>query len=553
MAQIWLVEMTVYDSTLGSTRTLRVCSGKGFTTRPADTPANTWYDPRLKQPINIVRSIASPGATSGQSRVALGDVLVSNPDAALDGWIDYAFDGRAIVIRSGDEAAAYPGGFTTEFVGTMDYPDFSTAFITIKLREYQREMDAPVQIARYGGTNALPAGVDGVVGDLKGKSRPLLYGRVTNVPPPNVNTSQLIYELSSAAVSTCTAVYDRGIALTVGATYTNMADMIANAPAASTFRFLNTATGSYIRLGSSPAGTVTADAEQASGTPATETAAQIFSQLLTRAGTNLGNPSRYTMHAGDVAALDALDASVIGLFVGAELTFLAAMDQVAGSVGAWWGGNHSGEFRIQRLVAPGGTPAYTFTANDIVPPLERLSTRDEDRGVPVYQVTCRYAKNWTVQTDLAAGVSDARRAVVAQEWREATSKDTRVQTKYLLATTIVADTLYATEAGALAEAFRRQSLRALQRHRFDITVQYTAATAALDLGDIVGLSHTRYSLSLGGSDTGQLFTIIAVTPDAAARRIMFTLWGASLTVQNRLFEDGVTRLFEDGTYRLTEF
>lgn len=552
MARIWLVEMTVYDPRTAATTVLRVSSGQGFVTGPAETPSSTWYDPRLTQPINIVRSISSPGATTGQTKIALGDVIIANPDRALDSWIEYGFDGRAITIRSGDSTAAYPSGFTTEFVGTMDYPDFSTTAITIKLREYQREMDAPVQLLRYGGTNALPNGLDGVAGDLKGKVRPLVFGRVKNISPMQVNTSRLIYEVSSGAVQTCTGVYDRGVALTAGAVYTSVADMNATAPSAGGYRFLNTATGSYIRLGSSPAGTITADVEQNSSSPATETAAQMFSQLLTLAGTNLGNAARYTIKAGDVAALDALDASVLGLYVDDDTTFTVLLDQIATTVGAWWGNNSAGEFRIKRLVGPSGATVYDFTEHDIIPPLERLTTRDESRGVPVYRVTCRYGRNWTPQTDLAGSIGEVRRAALAQDWLEASYIETLVQTQYLLAVSVVEDTLYATEAAALAEATRRQGLRATQLHRFDIRVQYSTAVAAIDLGDVVSLSHPRYGLRLTGTDAGQSFIVIGIAPDAMLRRITLTLWGASLQVQNRLSEDGFYRLYEDGTYMLTE-
>jgi len=552
MARIWLAEMTV-GTPLGTTRVLRVCSGKGYTTGPAASPANTEYDPRLRQPVNIARSISSPGATIGQSKIALGAVVIANPDGALDAWMEYSFDGRLIEIYSGEETAAYPAGFTKEFIGTMDYPDFSLSAVTIKLRETQREMDAPIQILRYGGTNVLPAGLDGVAADLKGKVIPLLLGRVRNFSPPCVNTSRLIYQLSSQAVETVTGVYDQGAALTAGAAYTNVADMEANAPTAGQYRFLNTASGSYIRLGSSPVDPPTVDAEQASSTPANETAAQIFSQLVTRAGANLGNSSRYSIATGDVAALDALNSGVIGLYIDTEMTFLQAFDQIASTVGAWWGGNNAGKLRIKRLSPPSGTPVLSITKHDVIPPLERLSTKDENRGVPLYRVTCRYAQNPTVQTNnVALSVTEARRAEIGQEWREATYTDTSIQSRYLLADGLVIDTLFAEEADALAEAQRRQMMQAVQRHRFDVTVQYDTTFAALDLGDIVGLYHPRFGLNVEGSEEGQLFVLIGVEPNAEDRRITFSLWGSSLEMQNRLFEDGVTRLFEDGTYRLTE-
>ena len=55
MAQIIIADVDVYDPGISGTRTLRFAT-QSYTTRPTDTPANTFYDGRIQQPANISRS-----------------------------------------------------------------------------------------------------------------------------------------------------------------------------------------------------------------------------------------------------------------------------------------------------------------------------------------------------------------------------------------------------------------------------------------------------------------------------------------------------------------
>ena len=52
-----------------------------------------------------------------------------------------------------------------------------------------------------------------------------------------------------------------------------------------------------------------------------------------------------------------------------------------------------------RLTAPSGSPAITF--DDVV--LEQINV--QEAGIPVYQVTIDYAKNYTVQNQPAGSVT----------------------------------------------------------------------------------------------------------------------------------------------------
>src|SRR3990167_2558332 len=95
--RIYLTELTVYNANIGGTQVLRY-SNQGFTTGPAETPANTFYDARLRQPVSVTRDMFDAGATLGRSRVGYGDLILDNGDGELDALLNYAFDGRSLVI-----------------------------------------------------------------------------------------------------------------------------------------------------------------------------------------------------------------------------------------------------------------------------------------------------------------------------------------------------------------------------------------------------------------------------------------------------------------------
>jgi hypothetical protein len=272
--------------------------------------------------------------------------------------------------------------------------------------------------------------------------------------------------------------------------------------------------GGYFRLGAPPAGLITADVTQ--GAAASDrTAGQLFTDVLTLAGKTAADWS-----TGDVTALDTANDAVLGDWVNEERTCAEQLDRIAASVGAWWGVDRLGIYRIQQLTAPSGTPAAAFVAADMLRPLERIVPTDPGRGIPVFQTRVRWGRVGAVQEDLAGGVDAVHQALVSTEWREATATDAAVQTVHLLAPQTIADSLLTTEADAQDEADRRQTLRGVLRHCFTTTVRLDAETLLLDLGDVVTLTHARYGLAAGAD-----FRILRVEPDARAGSLGLLVWG----------------------------
>lgn len=207
----YLAEVQAYDPALPGLRTLYFAYRIGFMTKPSDTPSSQFYEPRMKQPVNISRSLFAGGAsTQGASRVGYGELILKNQDGALDAILGYGLDGRSLrILRSEVLNPAY-SDYVEILVATMLEPEFQTDTVRIKLRDDQFQLDVALQPTKYTG-----AGLGTLEGaaDLKGKPKPVCYGAVQNISPPCVETAKLIYQVNDGSINSLDAVYDNGVRL----------------------------------------------------------------------------------------------------------------------------------------------------------------------------------------------------------------------------------------------------------------------------------------------------------------------------------------------------
>jgi hypothetical protein len=310
------------------------------------------------------------------------------------------------------------------------------------------------------------------------------------------------------------SLYADGIS-TIG-TYANTTDLEDDSLAPAPGSYKVCLGSGYFRLGSRAEGTITCDVTQGASS-ADRTAAQLFTQVVTRAGLS----SSY-WNAGDVTALDAAISAVLGFWTDQETTCNAVIDLVSASVGAWWAADAAGVFRIQQLAAPSGSPVVSFTEHDMVKALEQVPSNDAGAGIPTYQSVVRYAKNFTVQTstDLAGAVSSASRARYGAEWLDATATDATVLTAHPLSVPIIEESLLTNVVDAATEATRRQTLRGVFRQWYQITVEMDDTNIALELGDVVSQTHPRFGLS-----GGRLLRVLGIQPDASNNTMVLSAWG----------------------------
>lgn len=519
MAQIVIADVDVYDPSISGVRTLRFAT-QSYTTGPTDTPANTFYDGRIQQPANISRTCFSDAKTTGRTQIGYGDMVLVNNDGALDGLLAYSFAGRSITIKLGVVApnSNRVPSWVTVIKGTMEQAELSWQKVTIRVRDRQQDVAKPLQQVRYAGSNTLPNGLEGVANDLKGKPKPLVFGTVFNVAVPQVNTDRRIYQVhSGSALYGVMAAYDRGAPLAVGASYTSQADMEANAPTAGQYRVWNDSTaGCFIRLGSAPTGTVTVDAVQGAAV-ANRTVAQLYSQILQAAGISSAD-----INSADITALDAVAPYETGVYASYDhdITPLELLDTLCASVGAWYGCDASGSFRIGQIAVPTGTAVGTITATDILK-IERVASRDPGVGVPSWKVKVGYQRIYSVQNDLTAAVTDARKAYLAEEYRRVESSDTTIKTANVTSPELEFLTVLASATNAASEADRRLAIYKVRRDMYQLTIRVDASLAAvLDIGKIVTLQVNRF-----GMNAGKKFLIIGIRTNMSGYQFDLTLWG----------------------------
>jgi len=508
-----VLELTAATDIHGTLTTLYFSSG-AFVTSPTDAPPDVAFEPRLIDPGSISLHAYASGQTTtgGGVKLEIGETTLSNADGALDYLLDYGFDGQKVVIRSGDPGTPYPAAWTTLFNGTaenIDTADWRT--LSLRLRDAQYVLEVPAQPNLYGGTNALPNGIDGTVNDIAGKAKPRVWGSVFQISAIQVNTSKLTHQVNDGPVQSI-LVYDRGVILTLGADFANNALLLASTPAAGSY---NTCLAEGLfQLGSSPAGTVTADVVQ--GTPTSRTVAQVLRSIALASGVDPGSVS-----APDVAALDLAAPGEIGVYVqDTSTTYLSLMDTVAASVGAWFGFDGTGLLRMGRLTNPAGTPVLSLQDFDVANSIQRLSAYDNN--IPVWWVSLKYAKVWTVQTDIAgaAGAQAAFKAYLAQDFRTAAYQDATAKQLHKLATKLEVESLFTQQADATAEAFRQYQLYNPRRDIFEVTIPISLLPAAMNFMDVVELLIDRYGMS-----SGKLFRLIGISYQLKSYQVTLSLWG----------------------------
>lgn len=509
---IYLAEITAITDAIGTSTTLRFGTAY-YTTAPTDAPANAFYDARLQDPGNIKIDMYSDRSTSGSSKIGYGDIVLINNDGGLDYISGYGFDGQDLIIRMAESSsAAYPAGFTKVFQGTVISAEFDLEKVVLRVKDKQSYFDLAVNVNRYAGNNVLPDGLEGTATDIKGRMKPKIFGTVYNIAPVFVNTSKLTFQVSDGAVNDIAAVYDRGVSITKGADYATSALLQAAAPGAGTY--ITCFAEGYFRLGTSPTGQITADVVQGAAA-SNRTCAKILEQIALAVGLSAGEIS-----AADIAALDAKNSAVIGIYIDSDDPALSFADQIANSIGAWYGFDQDGVLRMGRIEAP-ASPAVTLTGIDLIS-IERLTSRDHGSGVPNYRAVINYHKNYTVQnSDLAGSVTAARRAELSQQFFAEKSEDLTVLTKHNLSDELLKDTLITSQSDAATESARVLALYKTEREVYNVSVWLNDDIIQyLNLGAVVSLVYNRFGL-----DSGKNFMIIGLDTDFLNNTLSVTLWG----------------------------
>ena len=486
----YLAILEPYDPGTESTVPLYL-SDHGFTTEPDEEPGNLYFDARLLSAISFERHLYRSGQLEGRSVPGFGTLDINNADGGLDHWRVLAFDGRRVRLLLGGTRFRL-ADYRTVFDGTAERIEFDDDRIRLHLRDLQVLFERPLQQTLYLGTG----GSEGGAG-LKGRPKPLCYGRCFHIPAVLIEAATLTYQVHDGQISAVDAVFDSGLALTAG----------TDPPAPSHYA-VDLAAGTF-RLGSAPNGPVTAHVRgDATGGAYAEDAASLMLRIAMRAA----GLSLVDWQA--VAGLTVAAPMATGFFAGQETGMLSALDALADSIGAHFGFDRQGRFTVGRLTEPLETATEDFDESAIVS-LER-----EPSALPLWRQRLGYARYWRPLSDgeSAAALGAEARSDLAAPHRYADAEDPAIRIRHILAGDLQKDGLLATEADAATEAARRLALFGTARDLFRVRVK--TRPYSLTLGSTIRISYPRHGLA-----GGRNLVLAGLSEDSAFDEAELILWG----------------------------
>lgn len=483
----YLVILKPYNLATSSEVTLYY-SGEGFITKPTDTPANTLFEPRLVEPISFSRSMFSSGRIGGFSVPGFGELILTNADGGLDAFATYAWDGRSVEVRVGEDGAAYQYYFTI-FTGQARTVEFDDLFIRVILRDDQNDFDIDYPDTLYAGTG----GNEGSA-ELAGQAKPHCYGQVHNIEPVLVDATNYVYQVHDGAIESIDAVYDAGVALTLTTDYT-----------------VDLANGRFT-LVAAPGGIITADVKGSKpGGTYIYTVADIIKHLVED---HAGFTYPDDFDTASFTALNTANSAVVGVYDRETTKLSNVLDRLINSIGGFYGFDRDGNFQVGRVELPTGTAAAEFDSTTIIE-ITRLASE-----VPSHQVRVNFNKNYRVmsESDFDPSITAAKRDSLVREFSVTTATDANILTSYPNASALIVDTLMATSAAASTEASRLLTIYKTQRDVYRILVK--TQPYVLKLNDVVKITFNRYNLA-----SGKLFRVISIVEDAANNEVELELWG----------------------------
>lgn len=403
--------------------------------------------------------------------------------------------------------------------GTLARIDFgwrkASLIIRDRLAELAENMTAPL----YKGTT-VSGGMneaEGTPDDLKDRRKPALWGRALNLSPVLANRFDLIWQISDKPLRSIETVRDKGVPLTFHEDYPSLTALrTATIPAG---RFGTALALGLMRTPVTPAGDITVDATE--GVDGQRSAARTVRRILLDNGFEAGTD----FLDSDIEALHAANPAEIGIWTGGEeMTVLSVVTGILDSVGAYLCPDRLGQFRIRRLEMPtsAGQTIERHLILDSGEGIERLSSGEENEGIPSHKITVHYRRNLTIQNRSAldsTAATEEFKTFAVEEWRSAVAENAAVKTLHPLSKDIEFETLLLNEADATAEAARRLDLYGKRRERFRVAIKSEFA-ALFDLGDTLTLVLRRF-----GMQGGKNFVVVGITEELAQGRTELTIFG----------------------------
>jgi hypothetical protein len=332
----------------------RYYSDNGLVTGPADTPANTWFNPVVESPLDFQRSIYQGAKIGGASVPGRGQLRLQNLDGGLDPLRRWGWAQRSIEVRLGGENFAFTD-FGVVFSGLTESIDLDDQYLTLNVRDLQAYFQTPIWSAPYLGNG----GLDGP-DTLAGKSRPICFGRVRHIDPVYLGVVDGFhrYQFHDGACGAYDSSFHRVTNAGVPLTYVSGA-----APAAGQW-CLDTANSVIITAAQQPNLRADVIGEDVGGTPPSDIAGIIKRIAQTRVGLQAGfSTSTITIGLGSVSFT--LQPTSLPVAVGGMLMIAARTNPnglwAQGAITAWNGTTGAVTVNLTRVVGGGTASDWTIT------------------------------------------------------------------------------------------------------------------------------------------------------------------------------------------------
>jgi hypothetical protein len=522
--KIYLVDLNAYDPATDSEVVCR------FSTYGFDAGGGVYYEPRIIQPGTLSRSI-STGQIGGRQAVSYGEISLAAIDGGIDYLADYFFDAREAVLRVGRVGQPFDA-FQVIMRAQMEAVSVEREVVSIRLRDRAVTLERPFSTAKYLGTNYAPEvpegedevflGLEGTADDIKDRQKPFIGGRVSLMEPVMVNTGQLIYQCHLYRVDAVLNVFDSGVYISRDTDDYRTIEELQNedfAPSAGYYRVYSGEEGTYFKLGSSPAGTVSCSlVESWTRNSAAELIRRAIEYASYFSPTSTAPSDAWDWHHWDLLALDEANASPLGIVLEDGETTASVLDRICESVGAFWGFDSLGKLRVVRIDEPAATPDLILGNQQM-----KEADRTPEGQMPFWSVTVQSDRNYITQdkNSMAGIVPAARAEWFASEYRKSNVKDEDIRTTRLLAQEGDYTSLLAGIGPAQVEAQRRLDLFSVRRDVGTITAPDPGQYGdALDLGKTVQVVLPRL-----GYNTGRNMLVIGIQTDWGRDQAVVTLWG----------------------------
>lgn len=477
-------------------------SDQGYTTKPDASVPDRHFPAVVKNALSFDASIIS-GDEFGIASSSYGSMMIYNGDGRLDYLSELQWSGRRVVVKAGARSFPYDD-FTTVFDGTVAAYEQDDDNIVLTITDNRAKTDTILTVPTYEGTGGLEGG-----DDLEGKNKPLCFGEVYNIEPVLVDAANLVYQIHHGSMDAVLAVRDSGVALTPGG---NVADITLAVPSAGTF--VTQLSGGYIKLGSTPAGRITADAQGSNDNAYVSTGPDIALEVLRY---RLGAKSfmNTEIDLGAFASLETVLSGAMGIYLRDRVTASEVIDRLLLPCACYWTFTRLGVITCG-AVQPVTEGDFSFNEDSVA-----------DEGVqvvasipPSWRISVGYQPLGVIQSEdeLAAATTVADRAFLTEEYRSVTSEDETLKTLNTAATERAFYTCFAAKADAEGLLTRLRMIYATTRKVYRAPI-YNALFRSY-LGGSVTLTYPRHGLA-----SGKHCLVVGVSEDTEAGQTNMVLWG----------------------------